>query len=104
MQYIKLSNGQYREFLDSSLGLKWRIWHKDHYLIIACELVSGGFALAEDVGWKTVEPHGTEVTGTYVRIGVGSDGNFKYDIELDATGFAGTELAGNWKNIESKDK
>ena len=50
MQYIKLSNNQYREFLDSSLGLKFRVGQRDHFYVIDAELVVGGFLLAENTG------------------------------------------------------
>jgi len=105
MQYIKLANGQYREFLDTSLGLKFRVGQRDHFYVIDAELVAGGFSGTENVDWQNIggnnDDPGNECTGTYIRMGV-RGGNWVIDCELTALGFSGTEDT-DWINFRGID-
>lgn len=106
MQYLKLVNNKYREFLDVSLGLKFRIGQRSNFYVIDTELEEGGFLLDENVGWINIGGNSAaenEITGTYLRLGVSSDGNFWVDIELTTTGFRGEENT-DWKNIHKIEK
>ena len=106
MQYITLSNGQYRTFRDSVSGLKFRVGQRDNFYVVDAELVVGGFSSGvEDVTWINVggnnDDPGNECTGTYIRMGVRGT-NWVIDIEITATGFDGTEDV-DWKNFRGID-
>jgi len=77
-------------WVDPDTLLRTRCWVHNDYFQTDSEIVAGGFLLAENVGWKTVESFGTAVTGARVREGVRSAQYFA-DAELTATGFSGAE-------------
>lgn len=106
MQYLYFNNNSYREILDSSLNLKFRIGQRNHFIVYDAELTTNGFLLdIEDTSWENIGGYGDpsdEITGAICRMGV-RDGNWIVDIELTATGFAGSEDT-DWKNIGGIDK
>jgi hypothetical protein len=101
MQYLVFGNNTYREFLDLSTNLKFRVGQRDHFVVYDTELIIDGFnGGTEDIDWKNIggfgDP-GDEVTGSRCRMGV-RGGNWCIDIELTGTGFSGTEDI-DWKYI-----
>jgi len=75
---------------DPDTGLRSRYWvHNDHWQG-DCEILSNGFSLAEDVGYRNFEYDNLEVTGNRVREAV-IGGQLLRQSELTATGFNGTE-------------
>ena len=101
-QYLLLTNDKYREFLDSSTGLKFRVGQRDHFVVYDMELIEGGFLIdVEDTSWENVGGYGDpgdEITGARCRMGVGLTGDWEVDIELTATGFDGDEDT-DWKYL-----
>ena len=75
---------------DPDTGLRSRYGVFSNHWRGDCELVTGGFSLAEDVGYKNFDYDELEVTGLRVREGVVS-GRLLRQSELTATGFAGVE-------------
>jgi hypothetical protein len=85
-------------WIDPETGLLVRNGQVNHQFVIQAELVAGGFALAEGVGYETV---GGElyvaVTGGKIREGV-RGGYYVVDAEMTVGGFSGVEGV-NWCNI-----
>lgn len=100
-QYLYFANNRYREFLDTSLNLKFRVGQRDHFVVYDAELEENGFVTdVEDTTWSNIGGYGDpgdEITGARCRMGV-RDGNWVIDIELTATGFAGDEDT-DWKYL-----
>lgn len=90
-------------WVDPDTGLRTREWIHNNYWQTDYELVTGGFLLAEGVGWVTAESDGTEVTGATGREGV-RDAYYVKDVEITPAGFGGEEgdILGDkkdWVNI-----
>lgn len=99
MQYVKYANGQYSYRTDPVSGLKWRFGRRNDAFVNDYEIVVGGFALAETVGWINSSYSFAPIMWTHVRLGARGT-NYVLDSEIMQPGFNGTENI-HWENLLS---
>ena len=93
-QYATYTNNQFRYWTNSETGLLVRTGQRDHQFVEDCELETGGFALAEDVGWTNITRYADVIIeGGKVREGaLTEDGENGYVIEGEKTTIGVWEL------------
>ncbi len=100
-QYTYLSEGQSFYIPDAS-GIKTRWTVRGGLICNDAELYVGGFADAENTGWRELQGEERTVVS---RARVGNRGGWKIDIGLTVLEFAGAEstddgVTGDWMNLE----